>query len=130
MDLESTLELESFNSDCTSNNANNNDQLNGSMTKSLSHEPSCKRLKRCSALLRRSITNFNGYHGRSNGGNGVTVNSNIITRTEESAVQRNLNDGFEKAFDSIQLSSGPRLTPPIVILTDLTSKCIRSRRLI
>lgn len=139
MDLESTLALVPFNSDecsqfsngdydCASNVSSQNDRLRGSVTKNLSHEPSCKRLKRSSALLWRSITNFNGYHGRTiaNTPSSSNVDSNFFTKAE----QQHLNDNFEKAFDSIQLSSGPRITPPIVILTDLTTKCIKSRRLI
>lgn len=150
MDLESTLEADGSNGefDCASNDSSQNGQLQGSLTKS--HEPSCKRLKRSSALLRRSITNFNGNHDQTNTQSSSTINSNSFTNTETTA-QRNLNEGFEKAFtifmlklricfiirasffkafDSIQLSSGPRMTPPIVILTDLTTKCIKSRRLI
>lgn len=103
------------------------DQMQSSLAKNINNEPSCKRVKRSSALLRRSITNFNG-RALVNTQNITPINSSS-TKTS-STVQRNLNEGFEKAFDSIQLSSEPRMTPPIVILTDLTAKCIKSRRLI
>lgn len=110
IDLESTLKMGSFNSDgsnefskeddnCASNDSSPNGQLQGSLAKNLSHEPSCKRLKRSSALLSRSITNFNGYHGRTitNTQSCSTIDSNSFTNTETTA-QRNLNEGFEKAF--------------------------------
>lgn len=138
MDMESTFEVEPLNSvgsnqfsngEYNSNDSSHNNQLHSSLTRS--QEPSCKRLKRSSALLKRSITNFNGYHGQAitNIPNSSAVDSNSLTRSETTS-PRNLNEGFEKAFDSIQLSSGPRMTPPIVILTDLTTNCIKSRRLI
>lgn len=134
MDSDTTVETEPNEEyDCASNDSSSsqNDELGGSLTTNLSHEPSCKRLKRSSALLRRSITNFNGYHDRiiANTQGNSSIDSNSFTRTE-TTVQLNLNENFEKAFDSIQLSSEPRMTTPIIILTDLTTKCIKSRRLI
>lgn len=131
MDLKTTFELGPFTSgecntflheeyDCNSKiETTQHEQAQSSSSKNVNYEPSCKRVKRSSALLRRSITNFNGYYDRT------------ISSTENSTeTQRNLNECFEKAFDAIQLSSGPPMTSPIVILTDLTAKCIKSRRLI
>lgn len=144
MNLKPTIELVTFSSGesgsvvsseqfvCTSKiDSSQDDPIQSSLSKNINHEPSCKRAKQSSALLRRSITNFNGYQDRTlvNTPNNTPIKSNSLTKSD-STVQRNLNDGFEKAFDSIQLSSGPRVTPPIVILTDLTTKCIKSRRLI
>lgn len=133
MDLKSNFEIvpgESNKFSTSKVNPSQDDQVQGTLTKNINNEPSCKRVKISSTLLRRSITNFNGYHSRPLADTqNSTIHSNNNTKAE-STVQRNLNEGLDKAFGSIQLSSGPRMTPPIVILTDLTTKCIKSRRLL